>query len=222
MTTTKRTTAETLDERAERVAREAAEVGSEREALAREEADRLDRHRAEVDAETVDTYDRKAFDAEVDQAKADLDRAIAEHPLTQALSRFYAAQARRRQALETYISARGRQGHDIAGVTYPMIQGVDLIEQMTRAAERSGTEARLALEAEFYNRYNDNEETPCPAATPTPPRWKPTPAPTSTTRYSTPSPTSWNADPRHGSTCTPTWSTPQQSTRTSAIPTAPP
>src|SRR4051794_28279121 len=156
---TAKTTTESLDQRAERVAREATEISAERTRLAREEVERLDRHGTEVDTDTIATYGRKAYHAEVDQAKADLDRVIAEHPLTKALSAYYAAQARGRQALETYVNARGRQGHDIAGVTYPMIQGVDLIEQMTRAAERAGTDARLALEADFYTRWNDEETT---------------------------------------------------------------
>ncbi len=139
-------TIEELQERAARAAAELADVHAEQERRAMAEAERLAQHRSAVDAETIATYDRKALDADVDKAKAALEKEIAANPLTRAMSAFYVAQAKRRRAFDEFVSAQARQGIDTSGVQYPQIVPYDPIELMTRLAEQAGSDARVEAE----------------------------------------------------------------------------
>ncbi len=155
-------TAETLEERAARVAVEAAEVRTEMTHRAQAEAARLTEHQAAVDAELIQSYDRKALEAEVDKARAALDKAIANDPLTKALAGYYVAAERRRAAFDLFVGAKGRQGHDTSGAVYPQMAEVDVVLLMVRAAQQAGSDARVAAETAFHDRYAnpDHQEQP--------------------------------------------------------------
>lgn len=162
MPTKQTTPAPTLDERAERAAAELAAVEDERHRIATEEAERQRAHESRYDAELVAGYldGKRDLEQAVDDAQHALDRAIAEHPLTKAVSEFYVATALRHQAFSDYIGALGRQGRDVSGAHYPdqPVVGRHLAEAIENAAQRVAMEARgHAAAAVEHARANPEE-----------------------------------------------------------------
>lgn len=150
-------TTETFEERAARVAAEAQEIQEEQARRAQADYERLLAHQAEVDAEAIAAYDRPALEAEVTKAEAALNKAIADSPLTKALTRYYVACARRRETFEQYLGARGRQGHDISGATYPETPLLDVLDLMVRMAQSAASDVRVQLNADFHARRDNSE-----------------------------------------------------------------
>lgn len=153
--------APTLDERAERAAAELAEVEAERHRIATEDAERQAAHESRHDADLIAGYlDRKPdLERAVHEARHALDKAIAEHPLTQAVGAFYTATALRHQSFSDYIGAEARQGRDVSNARYPEQPTVHLPEQIDRAAQRAAMEARAhAAAAVEQARANTPEE----------------------------------------------------------------
>ncbi len=158
---TKQAPTETLEQRAERAAAELAEVEAERYRIATAADERQRAHESRHDAELVDSYlDRKPdLEQAVDDARHALDKAVAEHPLTQALGAYYTATALRHEAFSGYIGALGRQGKDVSGARYPEQPQVALPEQIDRAAQRVAMESRAhAAAAVEQARANTPEE----------------------------------------------------------------
>lgn len=137
--------------RAELAELEAAELRRQQAAAAR-----LADHQTAVDAEVVAAYPqrRPELEAAVEQARAELDKAVAADPIVQALGGFYTAAAARRQAFDELIGALGRQGRDVSGVQYPQTHTVDLAEVTNRAAENAAADWRTRAEADFHTRRN--------------------------------------------------------------------
>lgn len=159
MNTTNTAQQESLEERAARVAAELAEVRAEESRRRQVEYERLAAHQAAVDAEAVAVYNPTALEAEVTDAQQALRQAVADHPLTQALIDYYIACAKRREALDEYLGALGRQGRDISGAQYPRTDEPDLPELMNRIAQTAASDWRQAAEADFHQRRNTPEET---------------------------------------------------------------
>lgn len=156
--TTKTPEPETLEQRAERVAAELAEVDAERQRQHQAEAVRLAEHHADFDAAIVADYNPRDYDAAVDAARAALDAAIAADPITAALSDYYRAQAARREHVDRYLGALGRRGRDVSNAELPVVRPYDVAEAQDRHAQSEATRWRIAAEADFHHR----RDTPTP------------------------------------------------------------
>lgn len=109
----KTTIPKTPDELRQQAARLDAEAGAVREELQRQAQEDHERRTAAqlaFDADLVAGFSRAALEAEVDQAKATLDAAVAANPLVVALSDYLTALYRRSHALAEHMSALSRLG----------------------------------------------------------------------------------------------------------------
>jgi hypothetical protein len=133
------------EERAALLRAELAELEAEDQRRQQAAAARLAAHQTAVDAEVVASYPqrRPALEADVVAARAELDAAIAESPVTQALAGYYTAAAARRQALAEHVGALGRQGRDVSGVQFPSTHTVDLAEAMDRIAQAAASDFHI-------------------------------------------------------------------------------
>ncbi len=140
----------TLEERAERVALEMAAVRAEQERAAQAEHDRLTAHAAQHDVDLIAAYQdvKAAAEVAVEHARAELDRAVQDHPLTQAIATWHVAQAERLEVFTQYVAAIARQGRDVSGARHPYPAEFHLAEQIDRAALRMATEHREHLAAD--------------------------------------------------------------------------
>lgn len=101
---------ETLDERAARVAAEATDVQARLEQREQERWQRQAEHEQRFDLESVEAFDAAALDQDVTDARAALNTAIREHPLTQVLVHYVFVQTRRRVCWSEHLSTLGRLG----------------------------------------------------------------------------------------------------------------
>ena len=160
---------ETLDQRAERLAAETAEVHRQQQALAAEQARRLVEHQAAYDKAVIDNYDRAALDQAVADAKAALDQAIADHSLTRALAADLCAQYARYAAFEAVTAALGRMGRATDSMLSPTPGTPDLLALIVRAAERVASDqldgARAARDADRSTLEETTGQPPRPSST---------------------------------------------------------
>lgn len=138
MTQTKQQTIDTaeLEQRAARAAEAAAEASA---ALAARhaEADRRQRERqAAYDQQVVDAYDRRTLDEAVDRCRADLERTVAESPITVAAAKLLSAEVNRYVAHCDLLAALSRAGRPTAGQSPMSAHVADVAELAARTAER--------------------------------------------------------------------------------------
>lgn len=138
---------ETLDERADRVAQEQAEIMRERHAIDQAAHDRLTAHQRAVDQQSVDSWRPRDLDAAVADARAALGRVIAEQPITQAVAGYLLAQTRRSVAWAEQINALGQLGRPTAGAQMPPVTGEPNIREMVFREASAQAEDILAAEA---------------------------------------------------------------------------
>ncbi len=110
-----KSTVETFEQRADRVAAETAEVNRERARRDQERHDRLTAHQRAVDQATVDQWRPRDLDAAVVDARATLGKVIAEQPITQAVATYLLAQGRRSVLWSEQINALASIFRDLAG-----------------------------------------------------------------------------------------------------------
>ncbi len=115
-----------------------------RQQLAQLETERLhkqQRAQEEFDRELVTSYSRTALDAEVEQARRDLEDRLADNPLIIALADYLTARLRRHHAIAEHIAALGRQGRDVSSASHaPPPELGSLEEILTRAVQRIADE----------------------------------------------------------------------------------
>ena len=147
MTKTKTTppTPEQLRAQAEQLDAEAAQLRQELQRQADEERQR--RHAAGLawDEQYVAGFSRARVEADVDQAKAALDRALAENPLVLALADYLAALRRRSHAVAEHMSALNRLGRGAGPPNAGPTELANVDEYVIRSAERIASD-RVAAE----------------------------------------------------------------------------
>ncbi len=141
---------------AERSAAAQAKVAEQQAA----ERARLDKHQIEYDRALVESYRAADHEAAVEQARADLDAAVADLPVTQALARYLAAQVTRYDAHTGLIGARGRLGMPTAGSQPPPVADVlPVSEYIHRVAVQIADQA-ITQQREDNHRNRNGTETP--------------------------------------------------------------
>jgi hypothetical protein len=110
MTTKTSTKTESFEERAARVAAEAAEIQAEQQRRAEEAWQRQQEAQEAADRAVVDAFDAAALDAAIRDAHAAIDAAVAEMPVTKAVSNLLVAHWRRNYARLDVTQARARLG----------------------------------------------------------------------------------------------------------------
>lgn len=149
---------ETLDERAARVAGESAEIARERRALATEQARRLAEHQEAIDAALIASWRPRDLDADVDQSRRDLERAVTEWPVTVALAAYLLSQSRRSFAWGEHLGALGRTGRSVTGAQLPpSAVEPSIVELVARAAQRL-SEAAMTDERETFHAHRQTPE----------------------------------------------------------------
>ena len=148
MTTTK--TTETLEQRAARLADEMREVNEEQARLAREAAERQAQAQAAFDAKVIADWSPSDLDAAVTDARRALDQAVADHPLTKAVSDYYIAAGLRHERWNQYLGALSRQGRDIANASAPTIPELAPVSELIdKAGQNNGYDARTQAAVDF-------------------------------------------------------------------------
>jgi hypothetical protein len=141
------TKTETLDQRAERVAAEAAEIHAERERLAQAEAQAAAERQAKLDADTVQAFNPAALDKAVSNTRAAVDQAVSDLPVTQAIAAYLAAQWRRNWARLDHDQAASRLGLPAADrPAQPAADDVKAIEQYITETATNLAQAQLDAE----------------------------------------------------------------------------
>jgi len=145
--TTTKSAPESLDQRADRVAQEQAEISRERARLDQERHDRLTAHQRAVDQATVDQWRPRDLDAAVVDARATLGKVIAEQPITQAVATYLLAQGRRSVLWSEQINALGQLGRPTEGAQMPPVTGEPVIQELIFREASNQAEDLLAVEA---------------------------------------------------------------------------
>ena len=133
---TKTQSPEALRERAQELAEQAAEVQAEIDAQTMREFEREQEERRQAAQELVDTFDGAALDAAVDDARQALDQAVSDHPVTQALAGYLAAQYLRNWAWGDLTGARGLLGLPTAGARASGTTEIPLDDLIVSIAQR--------------------------------------------------------------------------------------
>jgi len=124
-------------------------------------AEELKKHQARLEAQRqfdeqyVADYSRAAIEAEVADAKAVFDRAIADNPLVLALADYAVALRRRSHKLAEYMNARGRIGLQVAPPDVVVVDLNPIDETLLRAASRLADD-RTASEVAAFHAERDN------------------------------------------------------------------
>ncbi len=152
--------------------RQAAEVGAQLNALRQQEMQseqEQQRRRAqaehEFDRQQAAAWSRKALDAEVAQARAAFDAALAGNALVRALADWATALQRRRNAVYDHVFALNRLGRPAEGVDYPPADIGPVQDVIAAAVQRIVTErtdadaAALAAQREAAIDTATNQET---------------------------------------------------------------
>ena len=138
---------ESLDERADRVAQEQAEISRERAHLDQERHDALIAHQRQVDQETVDSWRPRDLDAAVVAARAALGRAVADNPITKACGDLVYAETARSILWRELLNARGQLGMPVDGAPLPPTTGTPNIQELIFREASNQAEDRLHAEA---------------------------------------------------------------------------
>jgi len=142
------TVPKTADEMRAEAERLDAEAGALRQQL-QERAQEADERRRVAqlawDGRFAAGYSRAAIEADVDQAKAALDAALAANPLVTALADYLVALRRRSHAVLEQMSALGRLGRPTGLANAGPTELAPLEEYVIRAAERMASD-RVAAE----------------------------------------------------------------------------
>ncbi len=150
---------ETLEDRAARLAAEMAEVNEEQARIERERAEHLAQAQETFDSEVVAAWNPGDLDAEVTEARRALDQAVADHPLTQAVTAYYVAAGKRHQRWGQYLGAVSRQGRNVAHTQAPPITELPMLTDLIdRAGQNAGSDWRATDAADFDTKRNTAPE----------------------------------------------------------------
>ena len=133
---TKTLTPEQLRERAADLQRQAAEAQALVDAAAAEEREREWQKQLDADHALVDSFDAKALDQAVDEARVEFAHAVADMAVTKALAAYIAAQTARNWAWLDLTSAQGRLGLSQEGAREATEEIVKLQDYIEVAAQR--------------------------------------------------------------------------------------
>ncbi len=106
----KTTDPEQLRLRADELSRQAAEAQAALNAQAEQERARERERQAEADQRLLESYDRRALDTDVEEARQRFEEAVADSPVTRALAAYIASGYRRNHAVLDAQSAHSRLG----------------------------------------------------------------------------------------------------------------
>ncbi len=149
---------QTLDQRATRVAAEAAEINRERQQIETDRIRRLTEHQAAVDQAAVDAWKPRDLDRAVTDAQRELGRVIAEDPITQATAAYLLAQSRRSVAWREHLDALAQLGRPTAGAQMPgSVSEPNIGELIIRHANQQADDQ---LAAETTDRYTHRNTIP--------------------------------------------------------------
>lgn len=152
-------TTETLEQRAARLAEEMREVNEEQTRLANEAAQRRAQAQADFDAKIVADWNAADLDAAVTDAQRALRQAIADDPLTIAVSNYYIAAGLRHERWNQYLGARTRQGLNNTNMQAPTIPELAPVSELIgKAGQNNGYDARTAAAIEHDTARNDTTE----------------------------------------------------------------
>ncbi len=122
----------------------------------RREQEQADRRRAEAqrqfDEQFVADFSRAALEADVDQARAELDQALADDPIVQALASYLASLRRRSHGLLEHSSALARLGRPADAPQAVATELERLDEYLLPVAARIATDRVAAELAAFHAR----------------------------------------------------------------------
>lgn len=152
--TTAPRTADELRNEAERLDAEARALRQELQRQAQEADERRRSAQQAWDERFAAGFSRAAVEADVDQAKAALDEALAANPLVAALADYLTALRRRSWAVQEQMSVLGRLGRPAGLAPAGPTELGPLNEYVIRAAERMASD-RVA--AELAERAADRE-----------------------------------------------------------------
>ena len=141
------TASESLDERADRVAAEQAEIMRERHAIDAAAHAKLTLHQRQVDQQTVDEWQPRQLDKTVADARAELGKAVADSPITKALASYLYAQTRRSILWTEQMNAIRSAGRPTAGAQMPPVTGEPIVQELIYRAASAAAEDQLAAEA---------------------------------------------------------------------------
>ncbi len=108
----------------------------------------------EFDEQQVASYSRAAVEADVGQARAALDEALAANPLVVALADHLASLRRRSHAVHEHMATLGRLGRPTAPPNAGPTELLDLEGTIFRAAERIAADRVAAEQSELHARRN--------------------------------------------------------------------
>ncbi len=160
MSSNSKAKAETLEQRTARVSTEAEQVRAEHERIAADKATKLQARQRAYDEAVVGSYRRADGDVAVEKARRDLDHAVADLPVTQAIAALLAAQTAAYNDWHEYLAARGRLGIPTQASQPPPVGAVLQIgDYVSSAADRLAHEA-FTRSREESQRNRNGTETP--------------------------------------------------------------
>ena len=101
---------ETLEQRTARVSTEAEQIRAEHQRIAADKTTKLQARQRAHDEKVVGSYRRSDGEAAVEKARRDLDQAVAELPVTQAIASYLSAQTAAYDDWHEFLGARARLG----------------------------------------------------------------------------------------------------------------
>jgi len=153
-------TPETLEQRSARVATEAEQIRQEHERIAHEQATKLEAHQRDYDQALVDNYRRREGEAAVEQARRDLETAVAELPVTRALGAYLAAQVALYDGYAEYIGARARLSIPTAAAQPPPVAAAPSLTDLVHQAAATAAHEALTRSQEARDHHRNGTETP--------------------------------------------------------------
>ena len=121
----------------------------------------LKKHEARLEAQRrfdehfVAGFTRAALDADLAQARAHLDDALARDPLVNALADWQSALRRRAHALQEHMAALGRLGRPTAPVDTGVTELIGSLDEYVLLAARRITDDRIATETATFQARRD-------------------------------------------------------------------
>ena len=152
------TTPTSLAERAAQLAAEQATIQQQIAEAEEAERQQLADHQAQFDAETIARYDRAALEKDVRTAQVEVENAIADLPLTVALSGYYLAANRLYEEGSRRIQALGRQGHDITGVQHPPVRVFPSLSERIDSVAHSIAADQIANDRQAFEAARNHVE----------------------------------------------------------------